>query len=127
MSINIIDDVINVLKKLDTTENIGSILVPVTTDVEECVSKGYCFISTEKAIAFGLDDELLEDIDEIELSGSHFFLDQIGNIDKKVEAKLKKLGMEIIPLKRLTKLIGYEDKFYSHVIKTEKFMVPFTY
>jgi hypothetical protein len=109
MSINTIDDVIKTLDKISNHENLNDFF-----DYDYQDDFNINVINSN----YVEDDELKENIDEIELSASHFFLDGTGLINRVAEAKLKKHNYKINRLPN-----EFEPK--THSLSCDKFLILF--
>jgi hypothetical protein len=85
MSIDSIDDVVRTLERLECDE----FLVDY---IEEYVEGDGSSVINVNYIE---DSDLFEEVTEIELSASHFFLDANGQINKNANDKLKKHGYRV--------------------------------
>lgn len=109
MSINTIDDVIKTLDKIYNHEELNYFFDYYYQDNFDINVVNSNYVE---------EDDLKQDIDEIELSASHFFLDSSGLINKLAEAKLKKRNYKISKLTN-----EYEPM--THSLSSDKFMILF--
>jgi organic radical activating enzyme len=110
MSINTIDDVIKTLNLLKEHESLNDFF---DEDYEDDLNVN---VINSNYIE---EDSLKEEVDEIELSASHFFLDDDGLINKAAQAKLIKNNYKVIKLNT-----DYEPM--THCISCDEYMVLFT-
>jgi hypothetical protein len=109
MSIDSIDDVIKTLNVLNNHSNLQDYL-------DEYVEGDGSSVIIVNYIE---DDDLREDIDEIELSASHFFLNEDGSINKLYNDRLKKQGYVV------EKLSNRIDGI-THSIGCDRFKIYFS-
>jgi ABC-type metal ion transport system substrate-binding protein len=109
MSINTIDDVIKTLDKINNHENLNEFFDYDYQDDFDINVINSNYIE---------DDDLKQDVDEIELSASHFFLDASGLVNRIAEAKLNKRNYKISKLSN-------EFEPMTHSLSCDKFMILF--
>jgi hypothetical protein len=109
MSINTIDDVIKTLNVLKSNEILNELF-----DEDYKDDFNVNVINTN----YIDDDDLREEVIEIELGASHFFLDPDGLINKAAQAKLNKNNYQITKLK-----VDYDGM--SHSVGCSDFIILF--
>lgn len=107
-----IDSVVDIIVTLDTLRNHEEL----NSFTEEYIEDGDSSVIN---VNFIEDDDLRENVDEIELSAGHFFLNDDGSINKYNHDKIKKFGYTVEKLPS-------NDEGFTHYIGCDMFKIYFS-